>query len=114
MLIKELFENKTKLDTAIKPFGFLPAQIYITWDWDNTNHARLCETYEDFVEFTRDVFFSGIADKMLEKLETLQLDIKANQLVKDGLYDLTEGLLPIYIEQTWANIKVQMNLEMES
>lgn len=113
MLIKELFENKTKLDTAIKPFGFLPAQIYITWDWDNTNHARLCETYEDFVEFTRDVFFSGIADKMLEKLETLQLDIKANQLVKDGLYDLTEGLLPIYIEQTWANIKVQMNLEME-
>ena len=113
MLIKELFENKTKLDTAIKPFGFLPAQIYITWDWDNTNHARLCETYEDFEEFTRDVFFSGIADKMLEKLETLQLDIKANQLVKDGLYDLTEGLLPIYIEQTWANIKVQMNLEME-
>lgn len=113
MLIKELFENKAKLDNAIKPFGFLPAQIYITWDWDNTNHARLCETYEDFVEFTRDIFFSGIADKMLEKLETLQLDIKANQLVKDGLYDLTEGLLPIYIEQTWANIKVQMNLEME-
>ena len=114
MLVKELFENKAKLDSAIKPFGFLPAQIYITWDWDNTNHARLCETYEDFVEFTRDVFFSGIADKMLEKLDTLQLDIKANQLVKDGLYDLTEGLLPIYIEQTWANIKVQMNLEMES
>lgn len=114
MLVKELFENKAKLDNAIKPFGFLPAQIYITWDWDNTNHARLCETYEDFVEFTRDIFFSGIADKMLEKLETLQLDIKANQLVKDGLYDLTEGLLPIYIEQTWANIKVQMNLEMES
>ena len=114
MLIKELFENKSKLDSAIKPFGFLPVDLYITWEWDNTSHSRLCQNYEVFEDFTRDVFFSGIADKMLEKLETLQLDIKANQLVKDGLYDLTEGLLPIYIEQTCANIAVQMNLKMES
>lgn len=114
MLIKELFENKSKLDSAIKPFGFLPVDLYFTWEWDNTSHSRLCQNYEEFEDFTRDIFFSGIADKMLEKLETLQLDIKANLLVKDGLYDLTEGLLPIYIEQTWANLAIQMNLEMES